>query len=86
MNFFSIGFLGNSRTVFIACISSSDSDLAESLNTLTYANEAKRIKNKVTINRKDTSQTLMILQKEVERLRKELEDIREVRRPYSMNH
>jgi len=41
---------GNSRTVMIACVSPSDRDFMETLNTLKYANRARNIKNKVTAN------------------------------------
>ncbi|KAI9141808.1 kinesin motor domain-containing protein, partial [Paraphysoderma sedebokerense] len=37
---------GNSKTVLIGCISPNESNYAESLNTLSYANRAKNIKNK----------------------------------------
>ena len=37
---------GNSRTVFLACVSPLESDIGESLSTLKYANRAKNIKNK----------------------------------------
>ena len=36
-----------SRTLMIACVSPSDRDFMETLNTLMYANRAKNIKNKV---------------------------------------
>ena len=38
---------GNSRTLMIACISPTDRDFMETLNTLKYANRARNIKNKV---------------------------------------
>ncbi|KAG9328661.1 hypothetical protein JZ751_011524 [Albula glossodonta] len=38
---------GNSQTVMIACISPSDRDFMETLNTLKYANRARNIKNRV---------------------------------------
>mmetsp|Transcript_29299 Transcript_29299/g.68192 ORF Transcript_29299/g.68192 Transcript_29299/m.68192 type:complete len:651 (+) Transcript_29299:20-1972(+) len=41
---------GNSRTLMIACVSPAFSNLAETLNTLKYANRAKNIKNKVSAN------------------------------------
>ena len=37
-----------SRTLMIACVSPSDRDFMETLNTLKYANRARNIKNKVT--------------------------------------
>ena len=36
-----------SRTLMIACVSPSDRDFMETLNTLKYANRARNIKNKV---------------------------------------
>jgi len=41
---------GNSRTVFIACVSSSVLNLHETLTTLQYASRAKAIRNKVVAN------------------------------------
>lgn len=38
---------GNSQTLMIACISPTDRDFMETLNTLKYANRARNIKNKV---------------------------------------
>ena len=42
---------GNSRTLMIACISPTDRDFMETLNTLKYANRARNIKNKVSHRR-----------------------------------
>ncbi|CAI5721205.1 unnamed protein product [Peronospora effusa] len=41
---------GNSRTLFIACVSPADLNAAETLNTLQYANRAKNIQNKAVKN------------------------------------
>eukprot|EP00232_Nephroselmis_pyriformis_P010287 CAMPEP_0182879026 /NCGR_PEP_ID=MMETSP0034_2-20130328/15709_1 /TAXON_ID=156128 /ORGANISM="Nephroselmis pyriformis, Strain CCMP717" /LENGTH=386 /DNA_ID=CAMNT_0025011931 /DNA_START=1 /DNA_END=1158 /DNA_ORIENTATION=+ len=41
---------GNSRTVMIACISPADINMCETLNTLKYANRARNIRNKPTVN------------------------------------
>ncbi|KAG1709227.1 hypothetical protein DVH05_019871 [Phytophthora capsici] len=41
---------GNSRTLFIACVSPADSNANETLNTLQYANRAKNIQNKAVKN------------------------------------
>jgi len=38
----------------IACVSPSDRDFMETLNTLKYANRARNIKNKVNFNNSDT--------------------------------
>ncbi|XP_067939314.1 chromosome-associated kinesin KIF4A-like isoform X2 [Watersipora subatra] len=42
---------GNSYTLMMACISPADSNMEETLNTLRYADRAKRIKNKPIVNR-----------------------------------
>ena len=42
---------GNSKTLMIACVTTADTYLEESLNTLKYANRARDIKNKPKINR-----------------------------------
>ena len=41
---------GNSHTLMIACVSPADSNMEETLNTLRYADRAKKIKNKPVIN------------------------------------
>ena len=63
---------GNSRTLMIACISPSDRDFMETLNTLKYANRAKNIKNRVSVNQDKTSAQLAALRAEVGRLQEEL--------------
>jgi len=42
---------GNSRTVMVACVSSSSQDMDETLNTLKYAQRAMSIRNRPTVNR-----------------------------------
>ncbi|XP_055017002.1 kinesin-like protein KIF21B isoform X1 [Boleophthalmus pectinirostris] len=63
---------GNSRTVMIACVSPSDRDFMETLNTLKYANRARNIKNKVMVNQDKTSQQISALRAEVARLQMEI--------------
>ena len=63
---------GNSRTLMIACVSPSDRDFMETLNTLRYANRARNIKNKVFVNQDKTSQQIAQLKAEIERLNLEL--------------
>uniref|UniRef100_A0A7N8XTE2 Kinesin family member 21B n=1 Tax=Mastacembelus armatus TaxID=205130 RepID=A0A7N8XTE2_9TELE len=63
---------GNSRTVMIACVSPSDRDFMETLNTLKYANRARNIKNKVVVNQDKTSQQISALRAEIARLQMEL--------------
>uniref|UniRef100_A0AAY4DY41 Kinesin motor domain-containing protein n=1 Tax=Denticeps clupeoides TaxID=299321 RepID=A0AAY4DY41_9TELE len=63
---------GNSRTLMIACVSPSDRDFMETLNTLKYANRARNIKNKVVVNQDKTSQQISALRAEIARLQMEL--------------
>jgi TolA-binding protein len=63
---------GNSKTIMIACISPSDRDFMETLNTLRYANRARNIKNKVVQNQDKTSKQIAQLKAEIERLSYEL--------------
>ncbi|XP_068168195.1 kinesin-like protein KIF21A isoform X3 [Antennarius striatus] len=63
---------GNSQTVMIACISPSDRDFMETLNTLKYANRARNIKNRVVVNQDRASQQISALRTEIARLTMEL--------------
>ncbi|XP_021948047.1 kinesin-like protein KIF21A isoform X2 [Folsomia candida] len=63
---------GNSRTVMIACVSPSDRDFVETLNTLKYANRARNIKNRVQINQDKSSRTIASLRRQIEHLETEL--------------
>ncbi|CAH8496866.1 unnamed protein product [Schistosoma turkestanicum] len=65
---------GNSKTAMIANISPSDYNCDESLSTLRYANRAKNIKNKAKINEDPKDAMLRQFQKEIEQLRKQLEE------------
>ncbi|NWX81219.1 KI21B protein, partial [Alca torda] len=61
-----------SQTIMIACVSPSDRDFMETLNTLKYANRARNIKNKVVVNQDKTSQQISALRAEIARLQMEL--------------
>jgi len=71
---------GNSRTLMIACVSPSDRDFMETLNTLKYANRARNIRNKVTANQDKTSRTIMILRQEIANLQFELMEYKQGKR------
>eukprot|EP00698_Gefionella_okellyi_P000624 TRINITY_DN1055_c0_g1_i1.p1 TRINITY_DN1055_c0_g1~~TRINITY_DN1055_c0_g1_i1.p1 ORF type:complete len:1336 (-),score=302.71 TRINITY_DN1055_c0_g1_i1:6065-10072(-) len=62
---------GNTRTVMIAAISPSSQCYGETLSTLKFAQRAKNIKNRVTVN-EDVSGSSSVLQEEVRRLRAEV--------------
>lgn len=63
----------------IACISPSDTDFMETLNTLKYANRARNIKNKVMVNQDKASKAIAILRQEIQQLRVELMEYKQVR-------
>ena len=71
---------GNSRTLMIACVSPSDSDFMETLNTLKYANRAKNIKNKVVINQDTSSKQILALRKQIANLQLELTEYKSGKR------
>lgn len=63
---------GNSQTLMIACISPSDRDFMETLNTLKYANRARNIKNRVQVNQDQSSRQITTLRREIASLQMEL--------------
>ena len=60
---------GNAKTTMIAAISPADSNYAESLSTLRYADRAKSIKNVAIVN-EDANEAL------IKQLRREMEEVR----------
>ena len=64
----------------IACVSPSDRDFMETLNTLKYANRARNIQNKVTVNQDKTSKQIAALRAEIQLLQVELMEYRTVSR------
>ncbi|KAK6191402.1 hypothetical protein SNE40_003100 [Patella caerulea] len=67
---------GNSRTLMIACISPSDRDFMETLNTLKYANRARNIKNKIMANQDKASKQMAMLRSEIITLQQELREFK----------
>lgn len=69
---------GNSQTLMMACVSPSDSNFLETLSTLKYANRARNIKNKVTINQEFAGSSVEVnqLRSQVARLKLELSALR----------
>lgn len=63
---------GNHKTLMIACISPSSSNMDESLNCLRYANRAKNIQNHAVVNLDATSQLVTDLRGKVQRLAADL--------------
>jgi len=60
---------GNSKTIMIAAVSPADINYDESLGTLRYADRAKQIKNKATVNEDPTAKLIRELQEENQRLK-----------------
>ncbi|XP_065702619.1 chromosome-associated kinesin KIF4 isoform X2 [Patagioenas fasciata] len=59
---------GNSHTLMIACVSPADSNLEETLNTLRYADRARKIKNKPVVNLDPQAAELHHLKQQVQQL------------------
>ena len=64
---------GNSKTIMIAAISPADINYDESLSTLRYADRAKQIKTKATVNEDPTEKLIADLKAENAKLKKLLE-------------
>merc|ERR1739838_266564 len=65
---------GNSKTLMFANVGPADYNYDESISTLRYASRAKSIKNKAKINEDPKDALMKQYQKEIEDLRKLLED------------
>uniref|UniRef100_A0A7M4EQ76 Kinesin family member 4A n=1 Tax=Crocodylus porosus TaxID=8502 RepID=A0A7M4EQ76_CROPO len=59
---------GNSHTLMIACVSPADSNMEETLNTLRYADRARKIKNKPVVNIDPQTAELHHLKQQVQQL------------------
>lgn len=59
---------GNHKTLMIACVSPSSSNMEETLNCLRYANRAKNIQNHAVVNVDATSQIVAGLKGKIQRL------------------
>uniref|UniRef100_A0A8B9L8I6 Kinesin-like protein n=1 Tax=Astyanax mexicanus TaxID=7994 RepID=A0A8B9L8I6_ASTMX len=59
---------GNSHTLMIACISPADSNIEETINTLRYADRARKIKNKPVLNIDPQAAEMKRLKQQVQEL------------------
>ncbi|XP_051006487.1 chromosome-associated kinesin KIF4A-like [Acomys russatus] len=59
---------GNSHTLMIACVSPADSNLEETVNTLRYADRARKIRNKAVVNTDPQTAELNRLKHQVQQL------------------
>lgn len=67
---------GNSKTTMICSISPARDNLDETISTLRYAEQAKRIKLKPTVNESETDKLIRELMEENEKLKKMLEEMK----------
>ncbi|KAL4003536.1 Kinesin motor domain family protein [Acanthocheilonema viteae] len=67
---------GNSYTVMIACVSPADTNADETLSTLRYADRAKHIKNKPTVNIDPNMALIQSLRDELANVKRELAMLR----------
>lgn len=65
---------GNSKTIMIAAISPADCNYGETLSTLRYANRAKNIINKPTINEDPNVKLIRELREEISKLKSMMSD------------
>ncbi|KAG0309632.1 kinesin-like protein Klp8 [Dissophora globulifera] len=63
---------GNSKTTIIAALSPADVNYDETLSTLRYADQAKRIKNKAIVNEDPNAKLIRELKEELQELRSKL--------------
>lgn len=68
---------GNAHTLMIACVSPTEYNVNETVNTLQYANRARNIKNKAELNEVEVGwDDIEYLQTQVLKLRKELQIVK----------
>lgn len=61
---------GNSHTLMIACVSPADSNMEETINTLRYADRARKIKNKPVVNVDPRAAEMNRLKQQVQKMLK----------------
>lgn len=67
---------GNSKTLMICAISPSADNFEETLSTLRYADQAKKIKNKAMVNENPTDKLIRELSEENEKLKQMLQQFK----------
>ena len=56
---------GNAKTVMIACVSPADTNCSETVNTLRWADQARKIQNKPTVNVDPTTSEILKLKQRI---------------------
>ncbi|XP_072815306.1 kinesin-like protein KIF27 isoform X2 [Vicugna pacos] len=77
---------GSAKTLMITCVSPSSSDFDESLNSLKYANRARNIRNKPTLNFSPESDRMDEMEFEIKLLREALQSQQSVSSQTSQTH
>ncbi|KAI9494694.1 hypothetical protein BDB00DRAFT_301828 [Zychaea mexicana] len=69
---------GNSQTLMMACVSPADTNFVETLSTLKYANRARNIKNRVSVNQEFAGSSVEVsqLRSQIAKLKMELNTLR----------
>ena len=69
---------GNSQTLMMACVSPADTNFVETLSTLKYANRARNIKNRVSMNQEYAGSSVEVsqLRSQLAKLKMELNTLR----------
>jgi hypothetical protein len=75
---------GNSKTLMICAISPATDNYEETLSTLRYADQAKKIQNKAVVNESETDKLIRTLTQEREELKDKLMKMEEMFKKFSM--
>jgi hypothetical protein len=75
---------GNSKTLMICAISPATDNYEETLSTLRYADQAKKIQNKAVVNESETDKLIRTLTQEREELKDKLLKMEEMFKKFSM--
>uniref|UniRef100_UPI0035902298 chromosome-associated kinesin KIF4A-like n=2 Tax=Myxine glutinosa TaxID=7769 RepID=UPI0035902298 len=76
---------GNSHTLMVACISPADAHLDETMNTLRFADRARKIKNKQIVKRDPQAAEMLALKQQVQQLSVQLLQATGVRAPEQLS-
>lgn len=75
---------GNSKTLMICAISPANDNYEETLSTLRYADQAKKIQNKAVVNESETDKLIRTLTEERELLKEKVQKMEEMFKKMSM--
>ena len=76
---------GNSKTLMICAISPASDNYEETMSTLRYADQAKKIKNNAVINESETDKIIRGLTEEKDQLREQVQRFKEMFKKMGLN-